>query len=218
MTLPFNILATIRFNFHYFPFRQAIKIPVVLYHNIKFVRLTGSLSINSPIHFKMVQIGTHGYDMFPNRVTTIDIAGALIFSGDQIRVGHGSLLRVEPGAELVFNKNTILGANNTIFCSKKIEFEENSLFSWDCQIMDSDTHHLKDIETGNLSECTKPILIGCDSWVGNHVIINKGTVIPQGTIVSSFSLCNKDYTDMGNNNVLGGVPAKLISKNKIRVD
>ena len=66
---------------------------------------------------------------------------------------------------------------------------------------------------------TKDIIIGEDSWIGNHVIINKGTILPKGTIVSAMSLVNKDYSVLLNeHSIIGGVPAKLLKENKIRVN
>lgn len=44
----------------------------------------------------------------------------------------------------------------------------------------------------------------------------KGTVIPDHTIVSSNSLCNKDYSDVPQFSIIGGIPARLISCNKKR--
>lgn len=218
ITLPFNVIATIRFNFHYLPFWKAIRLPIILYNKVKFVHTNGDLLIRDDVTFKMIQIGAHGSDMFSERITIIDINGHLVFNGSNIRIGHGSLIRVDKDANLIFNNNSILGANNLIFCTKNIVFEENALFSWDCQIMDSDTHHIKNMEDGMVYECTKPIYIGKDCWIGNHVIINKGTILPEGIIVSSFSLCNKDYRFLDKFSIVGGIPAKLLSTNKQRVD
>ena len=210
-----NIISTLYFNFKFLPFKQAIHLPIVLYHKVRIIRNTGKILITTDeIKFKMVQIGAHGSDMFYNQTTTLDIAGHININGGHIRIGHGSLLRVESNAVIYFNDNSIIGANNTIFSCCSITFCSNSLFSWHCQIMDSDTHGLRNLETGDDIEMTKPIVIGPDTWIGNHVIINKGTVIPKGVIVSAFSLCNKNYTDIVPfYSVIGGIPAKLIKKN-----
>ena len=197
------------------PFRQAIHLPIILYNNIRIIRSTGRFVINTNhVGFKMVQIGAHGSDMFSGRKTTLDIAGRININGGRVRIGYGSLIRVENDAIIDFYENSIIGANNVVFSCRSITFCENSLFSWDCQILDSDTHGLFNIETGKDVEITKPIVIGPDTWVGNHVIINKGTILPKGVIVSAFSLCNKDYTDrIPPYSVIGGVPAKLLKKN-----
>lgn len=214
-----NIISTILFNFKFLPFKQAIYLPIVLYHKIRIIRNTGRILIKTDdVKFQMVQIGAHGFDMFCNQTTTIDIGGEIIIRGDGVRVGHGSLLRVEEKGCIEFHKNSIIGAKNLVFCKKNITFRENSLFSWDCQIMDTDTHALKDVVTGEIKDMSCGIDIGDNSWIGNHVIINKGTRIPSGTIVSSYSLCNKDYAKIiANNSLIGGVPAKLLKRNIERI-
>lgn len=215
-----NLRATLYFNFKVLPFRQAIHLPIVLYNRIKFRRLTGQLVFEcEKVSYKMVQIGAHGSDMFSNYTTTIDLAGSVVIYGDSIRIGTGSLLRVEPKAKLELYHNSILGARNIIFCCNSIDFKENSLFSWDCQILDSDTHSLMNMETGEVGMVSKGIVIGCDCWIGNHVVINKGTILPEGTIVSSMSLCNKDYSGIINKySVIGGIPAKLLLTNRKRLN
>lgn len=216
--IPFNIATTLIVNFKLLPFRQAIKFPIIVYHRTRIIHCTGIAKFeNVKVEFKMVQIGAHGSDMFSNQSTTIDVRGVIIFRGSHIRIGHGTLFRVESNAIVEFYENSIIGANNIIFCCHSIKFHKNSLFSWNCQIMDSDTHHLINTATGEANEITKEVIIGEDTWIGNHVIINKGTKLPCGTTVSSFSLCNKDYSKIIEPySIIGGIPAKLLKTNMHR--
>ena len=215
-----NLFATLYFNFKMLPFRQAIKFPIVLYFNVKLVSCKVRIILSTDkVRFRMVQIGANGSDMFGQLCTTIDVRGEILVRGTGIRIGHGSLLRVEKGGTLELFDGAILGAKNTLFCCKSIKLEENSLFSWDCQIMDSDTHSLQDAITGEIKPATQDVIIGKDSWVGNHVIVNKGTILPEGTIVSAMSLLNKDYSQLiKKNSVIGGIPAKLLKENRLRVN
>ena len=49
------------------------------------------------------------------------------------------------------------------------------------------------------------------------MLVNKGTALPDDTIVASYSLCNKDYRNMiSENSVIGGIPAKKLAGNKKR--
>ncbi len=215
-----NLLATIYFCFKMLPFRQAVRLPVVFYNRVRFVNCRGNVSfLSDVVRFKMVQVGAHGSDMFSNLRTTIDLRGGVVFKGDGIRIGYGSLLRVEEGGVIEFAEGSIIGARNMVFCCKSIRFDQNCLFSWDCQILDSDTHSLRDLTTGEINPKTQSIIIGKDCWIGNHVIINKGTVLPEGTIVSSMSLLNKDYSAFINeNSIIGGIPAKLLKEHIVRVN
>ena len=83
--------------------------------------------------------------------------------------------------------------------------------------MDTDRHEIRDVNTGTVYPSHKPIVIGDNVWIGNNVSINKGTVIPDNTIVSSHSLCNKNYSYIPPFSVIGGIPAKVLSTGKQRV-
>lgn len=202
------------------PFKQAIRLPFHLSNKIRFIKLSGKVNIEcSNIHFCMVRIGGQGADMFSGQITTIDIAGQLIIKGDRIRIGYGTLLRIEKSGCIELEENSRIGAKNLIFGSNYIKLCSNSGLSWECQVMDSDTHCIQNIETGEIYPSSKPVIIEKNCWIGNHVIINKGTIIPPNTIVSSNSLCNKNYTStIKEYSVIGGVPAKLLSNNKKRIN
>jgi hypothetical protein len=42
------------------------------------------------------------------------------------------------------------------------------------------------------------------------------TITPDHCVVASNSLCNKDYTSLGNYILIGGIPAKLLQDNYAR--
>ena len=83
--------------------------------------------------------------------------------------------------------------------------------------MDTDTHSIINLTDDNIMLRTYPIKIGMHCWIGNNVLINKGTILPNDTIVASYSLCNKDYNKIiTENSIIGGIPAKKIAENKKR--
>lgn len=79
--------------------------------------------------------------------------------------------------------------------------------------MDSDTHELISIQTGERFPRQRNVVIGEHCWIGNGVNINKGTTLPPNTVVASHSLLNKDYTSVGAHCVLAGIPAKVVKEN-----
>lgn len=202
-----------------FPFRIAIKMPILLYGKIKSIRKSGKIEISVPIRRGLIRIGSQGCDMFPDSLTVLDIAGTLRICGESIRIGAGSLIRVEKNGDITLHNKSCIGAKSIIFSETKIEIGENTITSWECQIMDTDTHSIQDITTKEIYPRTKPVIIGANCWIGNHVLINKGAVIPDGTIVSLNSLCNKDYTIQIADKpgaIIGGIPAKLLAFDKAR--
>lgn len=64
---------------------------------------------------------------------------------------------------------------------------------------------------------TGKVIIGDSCWVGNKVTINKGTVLPNQTIVAGSSLVNKDFTQYGEAATIGGLPAKFITQGIRRI-
>ncbi len=214
-----NIFAIIYFNFKMLPWRQALKMPFDFGGKIKFNRLNGRIKLLGPISTSMIKIGFHGSDMFPNNSTIVDLCGELVIKGSNIRIGRGSVLRIESNGSCIFDHNSLIGANGLILCEKKIEIGADLISAWNCQIMDTDTHSIKDIETGHTNPRSCPIKIGSRCWIGNHVIINKGTVIPDDCTVSSMTLCNKDYSEKVTPfSILGGIPAKVLAIGKKRLN
>lgn len=209
-----NWFAVIYFNFRMLPFRQAFKLPFDFYHSIRFVNLSGKVKIDSEkIYRGMIKIGSQGSDMFPHNTTILNIQGTWEFEGSAV-LGCGNYISIGDKGRLEIGDNSIIGANNLIICERRIILGNNFLSSWNCQIMDTDTHPIIDCNTNTKSIYVQPINIGSHIWIGNHVCINKGSIIPNNSVVASHSLCNKDYILEGEGCIFAGVPAKVVSRNK----
>lgn len=215
-----NWLAIFYFNFRMLPLKQAIHLPFDFCHKVKFKRLSGKIIIDgNNISRGMIRVGAQGSDMFDGASVIIDIAGTLRFNVcvGSISIGTGSLLRVERNGLVELNDGVVLGVKNIVLCEQSISFGEQTISSWNCQFMDTDTHSIIDLDSGDILPRSHPIKIGRHCWIGNHVLVNKGTILPDDTIVASYSLCNKDYRNMiSENSVIGGIPAKKLVGNKKR--
>ena len=129
-------------------------------------------------------------------------------------LGVGSLFRVSKGGRLTFGNNVILGANNKVFCEKRIVMGDDVLSSWDCQFMDTDRHVITDLTTMTDNVTMADVVIGRHTWIGNGVTVNKGVRVPAESIIASHSLMNKDYSKETSNCVFAGIPAKVVAQNK----
>lgn len=58
---------------------------------------------------------------------------------------------------------------------------------------------------------SKPIVIGDDVWIGSHAVIMPGVTIGNGAVIAAGSVV---LDDVGENQIVGGVPARLI-KNRV---
>lgn len=210
-----NIVATIYLNFKLLPLRQAIKLPIEVFHKIRVANIQGRVILDTmSIRRGMLQIGCYGSEMFShNEETILYLAGDWICKGT-IAIGIGSCVRVENGACLTTGNNVVFGARNLIFCAKQITIKDEFLSSWNCSVMDTDRHDIKDLSKGEILNNPLDIFVGEHTWLGNSVSINKGTRLPKNSIVASHSLCNKDYSGFGEYCVYAGIPAKKILNNR----
>lgn len=214
-----NWLAILYFNFKMLPLKQAIHLPFDFCHKVKFKRLSGKIiiEVNNTISRGMIRVGAQGSDMFNGTSTILDIAGTLLIKGKGISIGTGSLLRIERNGFVELNSGVVLGAKNIVLCEQHICIGEQTISSWNCQFMDTDTHSIINLDNGDVLPRAHPIKIGRHCWIGNNVLVNKGTALPNDTIVASYSLCNKDYRNMiPENSIIGGIPAKKLAENKRR--
>lgn len=83
--------------------------------------------------------------------------------------------------------------------------------------MDTNFHYIINTDNGITTYPKEKIMIGKWSWVGNHTTIQKGTILPDYTIVGSNSLLNKDYSQVPSYSLMGGAPAKFIKTGLRRV-
>lgn len=209
-----NWWAILYFNLRMLPLKQAIHLPFDFYGSIRFINLNGKVNLYADkLKIGMIKIGSQGSDMFPKSETVLNISGSLEIK-DRLVIGMGSSIISCKDSIISFGRNTIVGANNLIYCEKMVSLGDNFLSSWNCQIMDSDTHEVIDLDTGKSNIMCQNVFVGDNVWFGNGVIVNKGTKFASNTIVASRSLCNKDYTQYGEYCVLAGSPAKVVANNK----
>ena len=211
-------LKSIYFNFAMLPFKQAIKMPIILSRYTYFYSLSGKIELTAPVRFGMVRMGFLGEDVLvpkSNR-SLLQIEGRFLL-GDNVRIGCGVIIRIEPKAELIFQDNVRIGSSCRIIAYKSISIGENTGISWECQIIDSNMHDISNITTGELFPMSKNIIIGENNWIGTRASIMKGCVTPDYTIVASSSVCNKIY-DVPPYTMLAGSPAKFIKSGVVRAD
>lgn len=205
-----NWAKTLLFNFSMLPYSTAKKIPILFYGNVKFIGLKGKVIIESPIKFGMVGFGQK-YEMFSvsKRNAQLTLNGTFIIKGN-VQFGIDFFVYISKGATLEMGHLSSLGGSGKIICTNFIRFDNFARVGFESQIIDSNFHLMKDLTTGNVFPMSNPIHLGKYNYVGNRVTIMQGTQTPDYCTIASFSLCNKDYAKLGNNILIGGIPAKLI--------
>ena len=212
-----NLFATFLVNFKKLPLNQAYKLPILLYGKVKIIELNGLIQIDcKEVKFGMIKIGgDHEIVVSSIEPTEILIKGKIIFGGNA-RFGKGIKIIVWKRGNIYFGNNFSIGTNSHIVSFRKINFGNNCLISWKCNLYDTDFHFMKNIMTDEINDNCGEINIGNNTWIGSHVTILKNTLFPDEIIVGSNSLCSGNYLEkVESKSIIAGNPAKQIKKNTV---
>ena len=201
-----NIIPILRFNFHYFPFSQAIKLPVFL-NNAHLHVMKGTVRIEADeIRPGMIRLGFPWTCMKQNKGFHWLNSGGVIFSNNII-IANDSVVEIGKNGILKIGECARFNGGLRLSCQKSITIGNSVLGSWDISMFDTDFHRMKNCETNNkVRSCSNPIIVGNNCWIGFGVTIMKGSQIGNGCIVGAKSLLAKDYSN-ATNTVFAGNPA-----------
>lgn len=212
-------LRTIYFNFRHLPYRQAFRLPILLYNPGR-IYGNGLYVIDVPlgnIKFGMLKLGVKNEESILTKTgVVISNSGTLIFKGAGV-LGNGCSLIIGNQGRLSIGKNFGITGNVSVHCYDSIDIGAFFSCSWNVTIDDTDHHKLMDVEHNKEKAETKPITIGNNVWICQQVTVLKGSNLPDWTIVSSNSLVNKKYLTPPYS-VLAGMPAKDTGRKIKRVD
>lgn len=207
----FGLPKTLRFNFHYFPFKTAIKLPVLLTHRVRIKSLKGKVILpREKINRGLISIGFNHVSINDiNEYSLWNVEGTVIFKGSA-GFGAGTKIGVGQNAYLNFGKNFNMTARSEIGCFKEITFGDDCLLSWNILIMDTDAHPVYD-QRGIIVNEDKSIKVGNKVWIGCRSLILKGVEIPDNCVIGANSFVNKKFET--ENSIIAGNPAKVVKEN-----
>lgn len=205
-------LKSIYFNFKYLPFKQALKLPILISNNVYLLKAKGKIQIQGKLQTGLIKIGFGEVGIFDSkRSRTIwEVQGEVIFKG-KANIGHGSKICVGPTGVLELGNNFKISAESTIVAFKEVEIGNDCLLSWQILIMDTDFHKIVDVNTGSLLNPDKKITISDKVWIGCRCLILKGANIPSNSIIAANSIVTKKIE--GANNIYGGDPISVLKEN-----
>lgn len=208
-----NWTKTLYFNFKKFPFNVAKKLPVFFYGEVKLTNISGQIEISGDVKRAMIGFG-QPYEMntVHQGIAEIIISGTIIFKG-HIQFGKDYFIFIGENGICEMGNMSSMGSNAKLICIEKVVFGNFTRIGAESQIMDSNFHQMIDTKTGEKFKMTSPIYLGNYNYFGNRVSIMQKTITPDYCTVASNSLCNSDYTNFGNNVLIGGIPAKFIKDN-----
>lgn len=214
-----NLFKTVYFNFRVFPLKIAIRLPVFVYGRVCFEGLhRGCIKFTNGQASHPLHLGGGYYtwvfgcsDLYRSYFR---FDGTLI-CGKKVILDQGSAISVSKDAILEIGDNVVINRNSRIHCRERITIEKDSRLGWDCQVFDTNFHFT--LHNNRIANYSKPVFIGHNSWLANGVSVQKGSYLPAYSVVASKSLVNKDFSDIGEKCLLGGVPAHLLSKDICRI-
>lgn len=215
----FNPFYTIYFNFVFFPFRQAIHLPVYIYGWPRLFSQYGAMECKGICRRGMIRINLTLPNSPQSAVasTQLNIWGKVIFRGNcKIATSCNILVREEGVLDIGNDVRIMTLCNITVY--SKVSIGNHSRIAHRCQIMDSNFHFIANVTRNIVKNMTSPILIGNYCWICNSTIISGGAVILDKIIVASNSLVGKDMTSIPEESIIGGIPAKLIGTGFRRIE
>lgn len=204
-----SLIKTLYVNFSKLPFNQAVRLPILLPRNTYLYDFSGKIIIEGAVKPFMIRFGYFGEDtkVWRNSRILLKLNGLIIFKGES-HYGNGVSIRVEKDAVLTIGDNVRISNDTKIIAYEKIEIGNNCRIAWECQIIDTNFHYIRDIASGELTIRNTPIKIGNNNWIGNRSNIMKGTETPDFCIIAGNSLCNTRY-EIPEYSFIAGSPAKL---------
>lgn len=206
-----NWLKTLWFNLKAFPLRLAIRVPILISWNVK-VRKVGHIEILDPVTPGMISIGVIKITPWESNADQITFSneGKLTFGG-RAKIHPGVRLAVLPNAQLTLGERTMLGCRCRVICARSITLGHDVRLSWDSQLFDTDFHFLTNQQTGHTHQRQRDVVIGDNVFIGNRCTIGKGTILPDGAIVSCCSRLIGDYSASGPQPLIKGNPAQVVA-------
>lgn len=189
-----SILKSIYINFHYLPFKQAYKLPILLYKT-RLRDCRGTVRIEGPVKFGMIKLGRYCVSIFPNSGCCFDNRGTIIFHG-KATIGNDSAISVNETGTLSFGNRFSATCGFRVACFHQISFGNDDLIGWNCQFIDTDFHRLMTLH-GERPKAYGSITIGNNVWLGNNCHIYKNVNIPDKTIIAAETILLKNVPTDG---------------------
>lgn len=213
--LLFSLPTIIRFNYHYLPFKQAVKLPIWL-KKADLVSMKGTVRIEAEkISMGMIQLGYRDTSIYPNDGIMWENKGADVVFRGKCRIGNHSFLSMGEGASVVFGDDFRNSGAMKLVANHKVIFGRTVSVGWETLIMDDNLHPLYDTVKQEYKPSGGDILIGDYNWLATGCKVLHGVKTPERCIFSAGSLITRG-SEMRSQCVMGGQPLRVISENVIR--
>lgn len=125
-----NIIQSVYFNFHYLPFKTAIRLPILLYKP-KFLELQGNVKIGGEVKYGMIRLGFPTVSLYPNTGITIENHGGTITFNGKCSIGNNSYISIGSKGVIEFGDNFAATTTFRLTSYDRIVFGERVRCGWD---------------------------------------------------------------------------------------
>lgn len=210
-----TIPQSVYFNFHYLPFKQAIRFPILIKKG-HIYEAKGRIIIDAPIKLGMIKLGFFGGHMYPNNgIHWTQYGGTIIFKGSCM-ISNNSFLVQGKDSTIIFGDDFMATTSIKIISFKYIEFGKHTRVGWDTLFMDTNFHPLYDIKKEKFKKAYGPIIIGDYNWFAAQCKIMHSVTTPERCIFGMGSVLTKD-NKFESYCVHGGSPLRVLSRDVMRV-
>ena len=210
---------SIYFCLKMFPLRTALRLPVIVSRYVWLEELRGRVEL--PEHPRVAGIrigfGRVGIFDYTRSRTILQLSGGTVSFRGGASLGQGTRISMGPHGHLIFGDGVCITAESSIICYDRIEIGDDSLISWECQLMDTDFHSIRqsDAQEGStgsvLLNPDAPIYIGRHCWICSRCMVLKGSTMKDDCVLGGGStLCSVPHDT---HSLLVGAPAKPVRGN-----
>lgn len=211
LLLLLSVPNTIRFNLHYFPLRDALRLPVLVSYKVKLKKLGRKGDFVCPVKTGAVRMGFSdgAYDMGIGKKSTFtqEKGTKIIFDG---RGGFCNpfFLTVGGGGQVRFGNHFQANTGFVLSCCKGITFGRDVLIGWNVTVLDGDGHLIYNRQEQTPINLPREVTVGDHVWIGANAAVLKGSTVADGSVVSLGAVVSGVFPE--GNQILGGVPARVV--------
>lgn len=208
-------IPSIYFCLKYLPFRQAIKLPILVYKP-HFLKLKGTVVIeNENIRFGMVKLGFLTHVLYPNTGITVKNEGKLVFKG-KCDIGNDCYIVCGKQGRIEFGDDFKVTAGLKMVSQCGITFGKETRIGWGCIVMDTNFHPLYDMEKQKFKKAFGKIRIGDNNFFTSQCFIMPSVQTPERCIFGARTVVTRggQYEPYC---VHGGSPVRVLSRNVMRI-